>query len=111
MDKRDISKKDEIILQQLEVIRTMTENSLRRMGDDFWGPAAPPADAAAGGEVSPDVPAKDASSDAKPKDASSAGAGDGAPSEAEAQPPEKIEDLQAELEGKSVVPQYAVIEA
>ena len=41
MRKKDISKKDEIILQQLEVIRTMTENNLNRMGADFWGePAA-----------------------------------------------------------------------
>ena len=33
--KRD--KKDEIILQQLEVIQTLTEHNLRRMGTDFWG--------------------------------------------------------------------------
>ena len=39
MDKKD--KKDEIILQQLEVIQTLTEHNLRRMGTDFWG--APPA--------------------------------------------------------------------
>ena len=32
-----MDKKDEIILQQLEVIRTMTERNLRSMGDDFWG--------------------------------------------------------------------------
>ena len=48
-----MDKKDEIILQQLEVIRTMTERNLRSMGDDFWGtpfegvlspksPSAPP---------------------------------------------------------------------
>lgn len=30
-----MDKKDEIILQQLEVIRTMTERNLRSMGDDF----------------------------------------------------------------------------
>ena len=30
MRKKDISKKDEIILQQLEVIRTMTENKIGR---------------------------------------------------------------------------------
>ena len=35
-----MDKKDEIILQQLDVIRTMTQNSLNRMGSDFWG--APP---------------------------------------------------------------------
>ena len=32
-----MDKKDEIILQQLDVIRTMTHNSLNRMGSDFWG--------------------------------------------------------------------------
>ena len=32
-----MDKKDEIILQQLEVIRTMTERNLPSMGDDFWG--------------------------------------------------------------------------
>ena len=32
MDKRDQSKKDEIILRQLEVIRSMTEHNLSRMG-------------------------------------------------------------------------------
>ena len=47
MRKKDISKKDEIILQQLEVIRTMTENNLNRMGADFWG------EPAASGEKSP----------------------------------------------------------
>ena len=32
-----MDKKDEIILQQLETIRTMTERNLRSMGGDFWG--------------------------------------------------------------------------
>ena len=32
-----MDKKDSIIMQQLEVIRSMTENSLRRMDNDFWG--------------------------------------------------------------------------
>ena len=42
MNPKNISKKDQVILQQLEVIRTMTENNLNRMGGDFWGtPAAP----------------------------------------------------------------------
>ena len=34
-----MDKKDEIILQQLDVIRTMTQNNLNRMGSDFWGAA------------------------------------------------------------------------
>ena len=36
-----MDKKDEIILQQLDVIRTMTQNSLSRMGSDFWGAPLP----------------------------------------------------------------------
>ena len=37
-----MDRKDEIILQQLETIRTIAENNLNRMGMDFWGnPAAP----------------------------------------------------------------------
>ena len=40
MDKRARAK-DEIILRQLEVIRSMTEHNLSRMGTDFWGAPAP----------------------------------------------------------------------
>ena len=36
-----MDKKDEIILQQLDVIRSMTENGLRRMNSDFWGNPQP----------------------------------------------------------------------
>ncbi|NLU25418.1 MAG: hypothetical protein GXW99_12105, partial [Clostridiales bacterium] len=41
-----MDKKDQIILQQLEVIRTMTEKNLKNMGSDCWGapPATPTAD-------------------------------------------------------------------
>lgn len=94
MDRKQVSKKDEIILQQLEVIRTMTENSLNRMGTDFWGtPAAPKEDAAK----------RDAPKAEKPHEkntAASTGNDATEPPAAEAPPPpEKIEDLQAELEG------------
>ena len=34
-------KKDQIILQQLDVIRRMTENNLRRSTTDFWGAPRP----------------------------------------------------------------------
>ena len=79
--------KDEIILQQLDVIRTMSEHNLRRMESDFWGkPSAPR------------TPEKPAQPDAeKTKDAEKAKE---APKPAEqAAPPEKIEDLLAELDG------------
>ncbi|MET0017403.1 AAA family ATPase [Oscillibacter sp.] len=103
MDRKDVSKKDQIILQQLDVIRTMTENNLGRMGTDFWGhPTAPPEAA------KPRTP--DAPSPAPPLKTGGGreGAGNSAASTGNddtnapgqtAPPPEKIEDLQAELEG------------
>ena len=88
-----MDKKDEIILQQLDVIRTMTQNNLNRMGSDFWGtpfqdvgkaPTAP------GKPAEPEKPVPP-TADAKP--------GDAAPEKAEElPPPEKIEDLLAELD-------------
>ena len=52
-----MDQKDKIILQQLDVIRSMTENGIKRMNRDVWGaPAAPQAPAApkvpSGGEES-----------------------------------------------------------
>ena len=64
-----MDKKDQIILQQLDVIRSMTENNVRRMGSDFWGtpfesvgktPAAP-----AGKDAAKNPPP---TADAKPGD-------------------------------------------
>ena len=34
-------KKDEIISMQLDLIRKMTENNIRRISDDLWGPTHP----------------------------------------------------------------------
>ncbi len=88
-----MDKKDSIILQQLEVIRSMTENNLRRMDNDFWGtpfanvgksdsPAAPST-----GEVKKDQPP---TADGKEKE----------PEVREEElPPEPIEDLLKELDG------------
>ena len=105
-----MDKKDQIILQQLDVIRTMTENGLRRMGSDFWGGSTP---------VSPDSPFREfldsapkfpapvtpaaPPAPAAPADRSNTAAADqsakpAAAAEAET-PPEKIEDLLAELDG------------
>lgn len=64
-----MDKKDEIILQQLEVIRTMTERNLRSMGDDFWGtpfegvlspksPSAPPSGGKPVGSADGKMPAQ-----------------------------------------------------
>ena len=80
-----MDKKDEIILQQLDVIRTMSENSLKRMTSDFWG--AP----LSGGGKTPDTEKKDTPPTA-------ANGGEAPKKEVEAAPPEKIEDLKAELD-------------
>ncbi len=92
-----MDKKDQIILQQLDVIRSMTENSMKRMNSDFWGtpfenvgkePVTPAAPAAPGkGEEKKNTPP---TATAKP--------GDGKPAEEELPPPEKMEELMAELD-------------
>ena len=92
-----MDKKDQIILQQLDVIRSMTENNMKRMNSDFWGtpfenggkePVTPAAPAAPGkGEEKKNTPP---TATAKP--------GDGKPAEEELPPPEKMEDLMAELD-------------
>ena len=101
MNKKD--KKDEIILRQLELIRTMSEHNLNRMGSDFWG----------GSSLSPDSPFreflnKEPEKDETPKSvnntppAPAAAVGSDAAQakpEEELPPPEKIEDLLAELDG------------
>ena len=78
-----MDKKDEIILQQLEVIRTMSENNLRRMGDDFWGGER------RGMEMNEPAPRKPENQAAKQEN------GGGT---AEQLPPENINDLKAELD-------------
>lgn len=77
--------KDAIIFQQLEVIREMTQNNLRRVGRDLWGPSPDQgADAAAPGQ------APRAGTEGKRP---AAGQGQAE----EAQPPESIEALKKEL--------------
>ena len=39
-----MDKKDKIILQQLDVIRSMTERNLRSVNSDFWGTPLSPAE-------------------------------------------------------------------
>ena len=85
--------RDDIILQQMETIRVLTENNLRRMGDDFWGapapktPEKPKAPENGGSPEKPTTPAQ-------PKTPEQPAA-----SKEEVPPPEKMEDLQAELDG------------
>ena len=103
MERKDISKKDQIILQQLDVIRTMTENNLNRMGTDFWGhPTTPPETAQPQTPSAPPSPPplKTGGQNSGPgNSAASTGNDDTKAPEQTAPPPEKIEDLQAELEG------------
>ena len=97
-----MDKKDEIILQQLDVIRTMTQNNLNRMGSDFWStPLTPDAPkSAVPKEVAPKANAPKSADGAKPnKSAASIGAGEKKEEEAPLPPPEKIEDLKKELDG------------
>ena len=101
-----MDKKDEIILQQLEVIRTMTERNLRSMGDDFWGtpfegvlspksPSAPPSGGKPVGRADGKMPAQ-------PSDGKTAGGQPAAKAEkaevVEPLPKEDMKDLQAELD-------------
>ena len=85
-----MDKKDQIILQQLEVIRSMTENNVRRMGSDFWGSSF---NGTGKAPTAPAAPEKNApAADTRPADT--------APEKSEElPPPEKIEDLLAELDG------------
>ena len=85
-----MDKKDEIILQQLEVIRTMSQNNLNRMTDDFWG--APKSKAPQSG----DAAAKD---DKKTPPTATSGGEGGESKEEELPPPEDINELEAELDG------------
>lgn len=94
MDNKNISKKDQIILQQLDVIRTMTESNLNRMGSDFWGNPVPPLKV-----DSPVEPSRPTGGQGGGGTASSTGNDDTKAPPSESKPPEKIEDLQSELEG------------
>ena len=84
-----MDKKDEIILQQLDVIRTMSESNLKRMTSDFWGaPLGGGKKSGADGAAKKNTPPTAASGGEAPK----------SEEKAEAAPPEKIEDLKAELD-------------
>ena len=52
-----MDKKDEIILQQLDVIRSMTERNLRSVNSDFWGTPLSPAEKP-GEKAGPKTPGK-----------------------------------------------------
>jgi len=97
-------KKDEIINLQLDIIRKMTENNIRRLSDDIWGPSRKPAQTGTP-PVKPQMPEKNntpSAADPKKNDEDLIKASDGAdiivkePDE-EAPPKESIDDLKKEL--------------
>ena len=102
--------KDELIRMQNELIRTMTENNLKRMTDDFWGSTASNLDdlqkeleartAEIGEEVRPDF-SKLVNAENKTEEAAaeSQNAEQNEELSEEQEPPETIEDLKAELAG------------
>ncbi len=82
-------KKDEIISMQLDLIRTMTENNLRRIGSDFWGNPAPKKE-----EKKPDLPHAEEHTPKKTETSA-----ENPKTEEEAAPEkEDIDDLRAELD-------------
>lgn len=82
--------KDDIISQQWELIRTMTENNLRNLGTDMWGTPAPKPPAPWPEEpVVPAAPAARQNEEQKAAEPHTAAD--------EETPPEKIEDLKEEL--------------
>ena len=96
-----MDKKDEIILQQLDVIREMTARNLRRVSEDVWGtPRSQKKDAGSDktDKTGSSGAGASATDDDKPKTAASTGQGDPKPPEEETPPPENIDDLKAELD-------------
>jgi stage V sporulation protein K len=89
-----MDKKDEIILQQLDVIRSMTERNLRSVNSDFWGTPLSPAEKP-GEKAAPKTPDKTPGRAPEKKSG-----GPEQPSETpEPLPKEDMKDLLAELDG------------
>lgn len=92
MGNNSIDKKDQIILQQLDVIRQMTERNLRSVGLDIWGtPATKKAEEKATSDTKSPVQQNNTST----------GGGKPSPDAAEPEqtlPKESIEDLKKELD-------------
>ena len=89
-----MDKKDEIILQQLDVIRSMTERNLRSVNSDFWGTPLSPAEKP-GEKAAPKTPDKTPGKAPEKKSG-----GPELPSETpEPLPKEDMKDLLAELDG------------
>ena len=101
----DQDRKDEIISMQLELIRKMTENQIRRVSDDIWGPSKKPS----GNIILPELngntnsPSDQVSESEKPeKDLTKAADGSDVNNEKAEEddipPVESMEDLKKELD-------------
>ena len=88
----DEQKREELLAQQMEVIRRMTEHNLARMGQDFWGAPLPSEPSSVKEPTAPEKPRQSA-------DAAPTPAGDPQPQEAAVQEPEPLETILAELDG------------
>ena len=91
--------RDELIQAQLEALRVMTENNLRRIGTDFFG-ASPAAPHSPNADNPPATPTANGPAPASGKaPASAAQAAPAADAVVQPQPKEAIDDLKAELNG------------
>lgn len=88
----DEQKREELLAQQMEVIRRMTEHNLARMGQDFWGAPLPSEPSSVKEPTAPEKPRQ--SADAAPTQAETP-----QPQEAAVQEPEPLETILAELDG------------
>ena len=90
-----MDRRDEIILKQYEVIRSMAEHSLSSIANDFWGaPAQKPA------QKQGEAPAPESRGEKEGKGETRTAAASGAPeAEAPEEENESIDDLKKELDG------------
>ena len=91
--------KDEIIFQQLDVIRAMTERNLRNVGNDLFGFTNREETGRSRNEEPAGRSNSQSSAPAQPESHSAGSPKETASPEPDLQEPEKIEDLKAELDG------------
>ena len=96
---KKVNEKDEIIVRQMEVIRSLTENNLRRVGSDFWGADFNKNNIPESGNITSDKSDKAENNNNQANQVNQENDGRNETNEkSENIPVEKIEDLQAELD-------------
>ena len=95
MDRND--RRDEIILKQYEIIRSMAQHGLESVANDFWG--APRPQSSAPKPATPDKAASDKAEPAKGRTETAAAKAAPEPEKTEPEKTETIEELRAELDG------------